>query len=392
MRSNVKRYVVGATLVLGCLVWMSGVATAQAKDPVVVSVVGELSGGGAVMFDYFWKAAQMARDEINAKGGILGRPIKLTSYDTQSDPPTSVSAIKRALAQDKPYAVVGPIYSGSTIVNMAETRAAKVPHFVGSESWAITTKGNAYIFRTSENTKIDAVKMLRWLAEEKKIKRAAMIYRGDEAGVSSKDATLEYLKEKGVSVDPLIVVDVRQKDYTAELLKVKASKPDVLIVDPDVGEAAILARQAKKLGVDTLQYSRNACDPVFLELAKTDGDGILCHTGFIPNSPDERSKAFVDRYVKRWGKEPSEEAYKAYLAIYMVKVVTEQIKAFDQEKFAQKMKNFVLTADMDPNIIPAYWDENGDYHFRSHIAVVKDGKYEIMTRVPPFKGPGSGQK
>ncbi|OGB95078.1 MAG: hypothetical protein A3G35_00910 [candidate division NC10 bacterium RIFCSPLOWO2_12_FULL_66_18] len=387
-----KQRTLRVSLVFGCLIWFTGVAAAQEKEPVVISAVGEFSGGGAVIWDYFWKGVQLARDEINAKGGILGRPIKITFYDTQSDPPTSVSAVKRALAQDKPYAVVGPLYTGSTIVNMAETQAAKVPHLVGSEGWTVTTKGNPYIFRSSENNRLDVIKILRWLVEEKKIKRAALIFRTDEYGTSSKDAMLAYLKEKGVTVDPVIGVDVRQKDYTAELLKVKAAKVDALLENPDVGEAAILRRQFNKLGLQMIHYGQNACDPAFLELAKTEADGMFCHTGFIPTSPDERSKTFVERFRKKWNKDPSEEAYKGYNATYMVKVITEQIKEFNQEKFVQKLHNFYLAPEIEPNLLPAYWDENGDYNFRSHIATIKNGKYEIIGRVPPFKGPGSGQK
>jgi branched-chain amino acid transport system substrate-binding protein len=362
---------------------------AFAQDKVTLSVVLEFTGAGTPLADHFWKGAQLARDEINAAGGILGRKIDLPYYDTQSDPPTSVAAVKRALATDKPYVVLGPIYSGSTIINMMETQAAKTPHLVASEAYTITGKNNPYIFQTSENNKVDGVKMLRWLVEEKKLKHVALIYRTDEWGVSSKDAMLEYFKEKGVKVDPILAVEVKQKDYTAELTKVRAANPEALIENVEAGTAAIVARQFNKLGLKMIHYGQNVCDPVFLELAQGEGDGTYCHTGFIPTSPDPAAKAFTSAFSKRWGKDPSEEAYKGYSAVYMVKIITEKIGSFDREKFAQTLRGFRVTSDLDPHLMSAYWDENGNFNFTSHIAMVKNNKYDIIGRVKPMKGPDS---
>ena len=363
--------------------------SAAAQAPVKLAVVLELTGAGTVLADYYWKGVQLARDEINAAGGILGRKIETPTFDTQSDPPTSVAAMKRALTQESPYAVLGPIYSGSTIINMAETQAAKTPHLVGSEAFTITGKGNPYIFQTSENNKVDGQKMLRWLAEEKKLKRVALIYRTDEWGTSSKDAMLAYLTSKGVAVDPVIAVDVKQREFTAELTRVRAAKVDALIQNVDAGVAAILARQFNKLGLQMIHYGQNVCDTAFLELATGEGDGTYCHSGFLPSSPDPASRRFTEAYLKRWGKEPSEEAYKGYSAVYMVKVITQKIGAFDRERFAATMRDFRVTSEMEPHLMPAYWDQHGNYNFTSHIAVVKNNKYEIIGRVKPFAGPES---
>jgi branched-chain amino acid transport system substrate-binding protein len=387
MMHAAKRFLVGTAFALLATPLMT--VAGQAQDVVKLAVVVEQTGAGTVMGDYFWKGVQLARDEVNAAGGILGRKIETPIFDTQSDPPNSVAAIKRALSQEEPFAVLGPIYSGSTIVNMAETQAAKTPQLVASEAFTITGKGNPYIFQMSESNKIDGVKMLRWLVEEKKLKHVALIYRTDEWGTSSKDAMLEYFKSKNVTVDPLLAVDVKQRDFAAELTRVRAAKPDALIENVDAGVAALLARQFNKLGLEMIHYGQNVCDTAFLELAKGEGDGTYCHTGFIPSSPDPASQRFNAAYLKRWGKEPSEEAYKGYSAIYMIKVISQKIGAFDREKFAATMHNFRLTSDIEPNLMASYWDENGAFHFTSHIAVVKDNKYDIIGRVKPFAGPDS---
>jgi len=129
-----------------------GLAAAQPllaqTGPAKVQGVVELSGTGATSGTNFNDGVKLAVKEINASGGILGRPIEYAANDTQSQAQVAKALAVKAI-DDGAYVIMGPVFSGSIIVSMAETRRAEVPNFTGGEATAITQQGNPYIFRTS---------------------------------------------------------------------------------------------------------------------------------------------------------------------------------------------------------------------------------------------------
>src|SRR5260370_1564448 len=120
---------------------------AAAQQTVNMPIVIELSGAGAVSGTNFRDGAVLAIEEINAKGGILGRRINAPQSDTQSNPGISRAQVQKALDSD-PYVILGPVFSGSVKVNMILCQQAEVPQITGAEAADITQAGNPYIFRT----------------------------------------------------------------------------------------------------------------------------------------------------------------------------------------------------------------------------------------------------
>ena len=114
----------------------SSLGLAQAEDIKVANIV-ELSGPGTTSGTMFKNGVEMAIKEINAAGGILGRKISFTSEDTQTNPGVAKGLTQKAVDNDV-FAIFGPVYSGSIMVSMAESRRAEVPNFTGGEAAAIT--------------------------------------------------------------------------------------------------------------------------------------------------------------------------------------------------------------------------------------------------------------
>src|SRR5262245_54807411 len=119
-------------------------APASAQGPVKLAIVAEITGGGAPSGTMWRDGVLLAAEEINRKGGILGRPLETFVMDTQTDPPTSVAVIRRAI-NDRPFAILGTVYSSSTVANMDIARQAGVPQISGSESVLVVQKGNPNI-------------------------------------------------------------------------------------------------------------------------------------------------------------------------------------------------------------------------------------------------------
>src|SRR6266567_6109962 len=156
-----------------------GLALAQPllaqTSPIKIVGLVELSGTGATSGTNFNDGVKLAVKEINAAGGILGRKVEYTSSDTQSQPQVSKALVVKAI-DDGAYIVMGPVFSGSIMVSMAETRRAEIPNFTGGEAAAITQQGNPYIFRTSFTQSAAMPKVARYLKDNLKANTVAIIY------------------------------------------------------------------------------------------------------------------------------------------------------------------------------------------------------------------------
>jgi hypothetical protein len=104
-----------------------------AQAPVKIYSIVELSGGGATAGTNFDNGLKLAFKEINAAGGILNRKIDVISVDTQSNPGIAKALTQKAV-DDSAYVVMGPVFSGSIMVSMAETKKAEIPNFTGGEA------------------------------------------------------------------------------------------------------------------------------------------------------------------------------------------------------------------------------------------------------------------
>ena len=281
MNHTVHHLLATAGLVLGLH------ATAWAQ-PIKIANIVELSGAGATSGTNFKNGVELAVKEINAAGGILGRKIETTTSDTQSNPGVAKGLATKAVDDDV-FAVFGPVFSGSILVSMAETRKAEVPNFTGGEAAAITKQGNPYIFRTSFTQDTAMPKVARYIASNLKAKTVALIYVNNDFGKGGRESLTKALEPLGVKVTADISTDQNQVDFSAAVLKAKGSNADVVFVYTNEEEAARALRELRKQGVtkplvgETVLTSQKV-----IELAGDAANGAVAHVGLTVDAPNPR--------------------------------------------------------------------------------------------------------
>ncbi len=237
----------GLALALG--LGIAAPAALAQQGPVQIFGLVELSGTGTTSGTNFDNGVKLAVKEINASGGILGRKIEYTSLDTQSQPQVAKALAQKAIDQGA-YVVMGPVFSGSILVSMAETKRAEVPNFTGGEAAAITQQGNPYIFRTSFTQTTAMPKVARYLKDTVKAKTVAIIWVNNDFGKGGRDTMRKALEAQGIKVAADISTDPGQLDFSGAVLKAKQSNADALFVYTNEEESARALRELRKQGYD----------------------------------------------------------------------------------------------------------------------------------------------
>lgn len=272
--SGVKRHAVRLTAALCLAVSWSVTALAQ---PVQIVNLLELSGAGASVGNNMKNGADLAVREINAAGGILGHKIEMTSFDTQTNASVAKALAQKAVDMDA-YAVIGPIFSGSITVSMAETRRAEIPNFTGAAAAAITQQGNPYVFRTNFTQSSSMPKVVRYIKDQLKANSVDVIYINNDFGKGGRDEFFKSAKALGLKTGADISTDQNQVDYTAAVIKAKQGSGDVLFVYTNEEESARLLRELRKQGYtkpvvgDTTIVNQKA-----IELAGDAANGVVGH-------------------------------------------------------------------------------------------------------------------
>jgi len=358
----------------------TSVALAQ---PIKIVGLVELSGTGATSGTNFDNGVKLAVKEINAAGGILGRQVQYTSSDTQSNPGVAKALAQKAV-DDGAYVVMGPVFSGSILVSMAETKRAEIPNFTGGEASAITLQGNPYIFRTSFTQASAMPKVARYLKDNVKAKTVAVIWVNNDFGKGGRDAFMKAVEAQGIKVVADISTDQGQLDFSGAVLKAKQANADALFVYSNEEESARALRELRKQGYDKPIVGETVLtSQKVIELAGEAANGAVAHVGLTADAPSPAIAAFASKFQKEYNYKPDHNGLKGYTAMYIVKAVTEKNGKVDPKALANAMHGIKLSAKEYPGILmDVSFDKNGDLDRESFMTKAVNGKQEVFTVLP----------
>ena len=362
---------------------LTGVAFAQSGAPIKLADVAELSGGGATVGTNWKNGIDLAIEEINAKGGVLGRKLEVTHADSQSNPSVARAQVQKAL-DGEPYVLLGPGYSGSVKVTAPLAAEAGITQIMGGEAAELTQAGNKFLFRTSFGQQSTMPKVAKYVADDLKAKTVAIVWVNNDFGKGGRDVISQEFGKLGIKVVADLSTEAGQADFAADVAKVKAAAPDAVFIYLNEEESARILKELKRQGVSVpLIGETTLVGQKVIELAGEAANGARGHVGLTTDAPVESVKAFRERFVKKYNYVPDHNGLKGYLAIYMIKAVTEKMGKVDPKGFAEALHGMTIKAADQPGILmDVTFDKNGDIDRQGFLVEVVAGKQVVKQVLP----------
>jgi len=318
---------------------------------------------------------RLAIEEINASGGIAGRPVELTICDDKCDPYEASMCAQKMVADPKIFAVIGHVCSSCTLAGgPIYEKAGLTAMTVSSTNPEITKKGWTHIFRTIAHDGMQGPLMAQFAVNTLGAKRLAIMYASHDYGKGLLDATLpEVPKIGGEVVAVETYVPGVDKDFSAQLTKIAQAKPEALLLLTDYAEGGMITKQRLAAGLGDVPVIASAGNQheQFIELGGEGAEGAYVMVYFDPESPKEAVQDFVKKYQAKYGgKMPSEQAAYGYEAPYIYKLAIEKGATKDT------LHEVLHTVEYEGVTGVTKFDENGDVTGKGQaILVVKDGKF-----------------
>jgi branched-chain amino acid transport system substrate-binding protein len=292
--------------VLAVAVLAAAPARAQQAEPIKIGVIQPLSGPVAASGNYVRMGAEIARDWINAQGGILGRPIQLLIEDNKSDPKEAATAAEKLIVRDKVPVIMGAWGSSMTLAAMPKLEEYGVPMVVETSSAAtITKRGNPWIFRISPPSEMEALGLEKYL-KDLGIKKADFLAVNTDWGRGAVAAFGDTLKRSGSAVGATEFMDQAATDMNAQITKIKADGGDTLFLTTSVEQITLVLKQAQeqRLGMKVITTGGSSSPSQLLKQAGPAAEGTYHILFFLPWFPEampdgKLAKAFVDEWAKR---------------------------------------------------------------------------------------------
>jgi branched-chain amino acid transport system substrate-binding protein len=382
-------------LIAACIIAMGAVSagTAFAQDTIKIANIVELSGGGATAGTNFKNGVELAVREINASGGILGKKIQTTTSDTQSNPGVAKGLTQKAV-DDNVFAIFGPVFSGSIMVSMAESRKAEIPNFTGGEAASITMQGNPYIFRTSFTQATAMPKVARYISDGAKLKTLAIIFVNNDFGKGGLDMIKKALDKSSTKVVAEISSDAGQVDFSAAVLKAKQSNADGVFVYSNEEESARILRELRKQGwTKPIIGETTLTGQKVIELAGEAANGAVAHVGLTVDAPLPAIRAFRAKFERDYKYISDHNGMKGYSGVYYLQAAIEKVGKLDRKAVAAAMHGLKVNTEKYPGaLMYTEFDNHGDLDRMSFLVEVKNGKQEVIDMLPPLNAATSGMK
>jgi branched-chain amino acid transport system substrate-binding protein len=293
----------------------------RAADPILIGEYASLTGKEAGFGTTSHHGVVLAFEEINAAGGVLGRPLELAYEDNQTKPGESATVVKKLISRNKVVALIGEVSSGRSLEAAPIAQAAHIPMIAPAATNPKVTQTGNYIFRVCFIDPFQGTVMAKFARDDLHARRVAILSSVSNAyslGLA------KFFKETFVAAGGTIATEKSysegDKDFRAQLTAVKAAGVDAVFVPGYYTESALIVRQARELGLDIPFIGGDGWEDA--ELLKIGGDalnGCYYSTHFSAENTDPVVAAFVAKYKARWGGEiPGAFSALGYDAVYVL--------------------------------------------------------------------------
>lgn len=355
-----------------------GAETAVPTDgEILIGVSAAITGSAPLDGERTMQGINMAVEEINAAGGVLGKSIKIVAEDDQNTANIAVNVVNKLVSNDKIVAILGPHRSANAMATEQIMANAKMPFLTGASSPNLVTKvDNPYFFRIRGSDSFVGTIIAKFALEELSAKKIGVIFNNDDYGTGGRDVVTKYLTDKGVA--PVIIEghNTDDKDMSGAITKCKSAGVDCLIVYTHDPEAAILARQMNELGLDVPVVGPVTFTlPTFLSLVTAEETkGFYSVADFVSGNPDPAAEKFQKNFNGKYGVDPDLFAAAYYTGAYILADAITRAGEPDRAKVQQAL---LETKDLNSVYGKLYANSDGEL---VHSAVVT----EIVDNIPVY--------
>ncbi len=327
----------------------------------------------------FVNAYRLFADQQNARGGLLGKKMKVVLLDDKSDKQTSIKLFEKLITQDKVDLTLGPYSSGITdaVANVLERY--KYPTLApGASSKVVWQKGRKYIFNQNaiaQNYQRGAIH----LAKEIGVKRIAIVGEDSLFPRQSAEGAVEWAKKLGLEVVLNENYPRKQTDFTALLQKIKARRAEALISNSYFADASAQIRQLRELNIN-LQIFAGTVGPGLPRFAKQLGNTAEYVLGFSQWEPKPAilkfpgMEQFISAYEKRHGIKPNYHAGIAYVAMQITSQAITKAGSHDRHEVWKALRTSSFPTVMGTWKV----DENNLNDHEGLTFQILDGKRKIV--------------
>jgi branched-chain amino acid transport system substrate-binding protein len=319
-----KKLLFISALVFIALTGCKAKANSGSNDTIAIGGIFPLSGSVAEYGIEARHGIELAIDEINALGGVLGKRIVLIAEDDEGNPEKSVNAFNKLTAKDKVKIIIGSLTSGCTIAITSKAQQQQVVLMAPAATAKEVTDAGDFIFRACFLDPFQGTVGGRFAAQDLGAKQAAILYDiSNDYSVGLKDNFIIAFQNSGGTIVANDSYNTGDVDFNAQITKLKATNPDLVYLPDYYGVVALIAKQLREKGIETPLVGGDGWDG----LAKTAGDEVL--NGFYSNhyaadSTDPKVQNFVRSFTARYRSIPASFAALGYDSMYLIRDAIEK--------------------------------------------------------------------
>lgn len=347
-----------------------------------------LSGAAATYGQGSVEGIELAFEEINKNGGVLGKQIEHVKYDNKSEDTESANVSTKLATRDKVVAILGSDTSGSTKAAIPAAMQNKVPIIspsATSDDVTVDSHGNVkdYVFKTCFNDSFQGIMMAEFAYTDLGYKKAAILAdtTSDYAQGLSKAFNETFTGLGGVVISEE-AYQAKDTDFKAVLTNIKGKNPEVLFVPGYYEEVGLIIKQARELGINIPILGGDGYEsPKLLEIAGKDSlNNVYYSSHYSPMDDSENVVKFKEAFKEKYGKEPDAFNALGYDLAYFLADALERAGEADSEKVREALastKNFTgVTGSISI-------DENHNPVKSVTIIEVKEGQPTFLKKLDP---------